>query len=215
VRKEQAENLRRAADRLEAQVRSEESTQAANLRGMSQTDAAAATAQFEAQRRIAEERIARFRKLQPSGRIAFGMDPNDRSFAHLPQVALQNGDRLVVPARPAFVHILGAVNVEASPLWKPNTRVIDYLKLAGTAVDADVDNAFVLRVDGTVVSSEAQGWLFGKVGGVEVMPGDTIVVPEKLDKQTAWSKFTQGAREWTQILANFGLGAAAIRTLRN
>lgn len=215
VRKEQAENLRRAADRLEAQVRSEESTQAANLRGMSQTDAAAATAQFEAQRRIAEERIARFRKLQPSGRIAFGMDPNDRSFAHLPQVALQNGDRLVVPARPAFVHILGAVNVEASPLWKPNTRVIDYLKLAGTAVDADVDNAFVLRVDGTVVSSEAQGWLFGKVGGVEVMPGDTIVVPEKLDKQTAWSKFTQGAREWTQILANFGLGAAAIKTLRN
>jgi hypothetical protein len=47
------------------------------------------------------------------------------------------------------------------------------------------------------------------------MPGDTIVVPEKLDKQTAWTKFTQGAREWTQILANFGLGAAAIKTLRN
>jgi hypothetical protein len=215
ARKEQEANLRRAADRLEAQIRSEQSTQVANLRGMNQADAAVASAQFEAERRAAEERIARFRKLQPTGRIAFGLDPNDRSFARLPSVKLQNGDRLVVPSKPAFVHVFGAVNVEASPLWKPNTRVNDYLKLAGTTVDADIDNAFILRVDGTVVSSESQGWFFGKIGGVEVMPGDSIVVPEKIDRQTAWSKFTQGAREWTQILANLGLGAAAIKTLRD
>jgi protein involved in polysaccharide export with SLBB domain len=214
VRKEQEINLQRAADRLEAQIRSEQSTEAANLRGMSQTDAAAATAQFEAERRIAEERVARFRKLQPSGRIAFGLDPNERSFARLPQVKLQNGDRLVVPSKPAFVHVFGAVNVEASPLWKPNTRVKDYLKIAGTTMDADIDNVFVLRVDGTVVGDDSGGWFFGKVGGIEVMPGDTIVVPEKIDRQTAWSKFIQGARDWTQILANLGLGAAAVKTLR-
>lgn len=215
VRKEQATNLQRAADRLEAQVRSEQSTQAANLRGMSSTDAAAAAAQFETERKIAEERIVRFRKLQPTGRIAFGLDPAERSFAHLPQVTLQNGDRLVVPSRPAFVHVFGSVNVEASPLWRPNSRVKDYLRLAGTTADADIDNVFVLRVDGTVISTESAGWLFGKIGGIEVMPGDTIVVPEKLDKMTAWTRFTQGAREWTQILANFGLGAAAIKTLRD
>lgn len=215
VRKEQEANLQRAADRLEAQLRSEQSSQLANLRGMSPSEASALTAQFESERRVAAERIERFRKLRPTGRIAFGLDPNERSFARLPQVTLQNGDRLVVPPKPAFVHVFGAVNVEASPLWKPNTRVKDYLKLAGTTTDADVDNAFVLRVDGTVVSSDSQGWFFGKIGGLEVMPGDTIVVPEKLDKQTAWTKFTQGAREWTQILANFGLGAAAIKTLRD
>jgi protein involved in polysaccharide export with SLBB domain len=215
VKKEQQANLQRAADRLETQLRSEQSRQLANLRGASATEAAALTAQFESERRSAEERIARFRKLQPTGRIAFGLDPSERSFARLPQVTLQNGDRLVVPSKPAFVHVFGAVNVEASPLWRPNSRVKDYLKLAGTTSDADVDNAFVLRVDGTVVSSESQGWFFGKIGGLEVMQGDTIVVPEKLDKQTAWTKFTQGAREWTQILANFGLGAAAIKTLRD
>jgi protein involved in polysaccharide export with SLBB domain len=215
VRKEQEANLQRAADRLESQLRSEQSRQLANLRGLSSTEAAAMNAQFESERRAAEERVARFRKLKPTGRIAFALDPNERSFARLPQVTLQNGDRLVVPAKPAFVHVFGAVNVEASPLWKPNSRVNDYLKLAGTTTDADIDNAFVLRVDGTVVSTDSQGWFFGKIGGVEVMPGDTIVVPEKLDKQTAWTKFTQGAREWTQILANFGLGAAAIKTLKD
>jgi protein involved in polysaccharide export with SLBB domain len=215
VRKEQQANLQRAADRLETQIRSEQSAQMANLAAKAPSEAAAATAQFEAQRRIAEERIARFRHLQPTGRIAFGLEPNERSFARLPQVTLQNGDRLVVPSKPAFVHVFGSVNVEASPLWRPNSRVRDYLKMAGTTADADVDNAFVLRVDGTVVSSESQSWFFGNIGGLEVMPGDTIVVPEKLDKTTAWSRFTQGAREWTQILANFGLGAAAIKTLRN
>jgi hypothetical protein len=129
-------------------------------------------------------------------------------------VTLQNGDRLVVPSKPAFVHVFGAVNVEASPLWRANSRVKDYLKLSGTTSDADIDNTFVLRVDGTVVSTDSQGWFFGKIGALEVMPGDTIVVPEKLDKTTAWSRFTQGAREWTQILANLGLGAAAVKTLR-
>ncbi len=215
VRKEQQVNLERAIDRLEAQVRSEQSRLASNALAMSPTDAAASTAQFETQRRVAEQRINRLRKLQSSGRIAFGLEPNERSFARLPQVQLQNGDRLVVPSKPAFVHVFGSVNVEASPLWRPNGRVKDYLKMAGTNPDADLENVFVLRVDGTVVSSDSQGWFFGKIGGLEVMPGDTIVVPEKLDKTTAWSRFTQGAREWTQILANFGLGAAAVKTLRD
>ena len=215
VRKEQQANLQRAADRLENQVQSEQSAQVANAAAKSPTDAASSVAQFEMQRRIAEERIARFRKLQSTGRIAFGLGPEERSFARLPQVTLQNGDRLVVPAKPAFVHVFGSVNVEASPLWRPNSRVKDYLKLAGTTSDADIDNVFVLRVDGTVVSADSQGWLFGKIGGLAVMPGDTIVVPEKLDKTTAWSNFTRGAREWTQILANFGLGAAAFKTLRD
>jgi protein involved in polysaccharide export with SLBB domain len=215
VRKEQQVNLQRAADRLETQVRNEQATQMANLRTLAPTDAAAAAAQFEAERRVAEERIARFRKLQPTGRIAFGLEPAERSFARLPQVTLQNGDRLTIPSKPAFVNVFGAVNVEASPLWRPNSRVKDYLQLAGTTTDADIDNTFVLRVDGTVVSSNSQSWFSGKIGGVEVMPGDTIVVPEKLDKTTAWSSFTKGAREWTQILANLGLGAAAIKTLRD
>ena len=187
----------------------------ANLRALSPAEAAAAMSQFETERRTAEQRISRFRQLKPSGRIAFGLEPNDRSFAHLPQITLKNGDRLVVPSKPAFVHVFGAVNVEASPLWRPNTRVKDYLKLAGLTADADEDNIFVLRVDGTVVSSESSGWLFGKIGGLEIMPGDTIVVPEKFDKQSGWAKFMQGAREWTQIFANFGLGAAAIKTLRD
>jgi hypothetical protein len=119
-----------------------------------------------------------------------------------------------VPAMAEFVHVFGAVNAESSPLWRRNSRVADYLKQAGITPEADQDNIFILRVDGSVVS-RGSSWGFGGFGGVEIMPGDSIVVPEKFDKETAWTKFTQGTREWAQIFANFGLGAAAIKTLRD
>jgi protein involved in polysaccharide export with SLBB domain len=212
VRKEQQANLEKAANRLETQLRNEQARGIANAHG---ADAAILESQRQAQMDAAKQNVARFRELKATGRIAFGLDPAERSFARLPQLKLENGDRLVVPARPAFVHVFGAVNVEASPLWRPNTRVGDYLKMAGVTADADPANVFVMRVDGTVVSAESKGWFFGSISGLEVMPGDSIVIPEKMDKETGWTKFVQGTKEWAQIFANFGLGAAAISTLRN
>jgi protein involved in polysaccharide export with SLBB domain len=213
VRKEQEANLEKIATRLEAQLRNEQSRTLANVR--STADAATLEARRQAELAAGQQAIAKIRGLKPTGRIAFALSPDERSFARLPQLKLENGDRLVVPARPAFVNVLGAVNIEASPLWRPNSRVKDYLEVTGVTADADVDNAFVMRTDGTVVSTSSRGWFSGGIGGLEVMPGDVIVIPEKIDKETAWTKFTQGTREWAQIFANFGLGAAAIKTLRN
>lgn len=215
VRKEQQANLEKAAARLETQLRNEQADAVANARAITGADAQVAVAQRQAQLDLAKQAINRFRQMKPSGRIAFGLTPQERSFAHLPQIKLENGDRLVIPAKPDFVHVFGAVNVEASPLWRPNTRVKDYLQIAGLNAQADTDNIFVMRVDGTVVSSDSLGWFAGGIGGLEIMPGDSIVIPERLDKETRWTKFTQGTREWAQIFANFGLGAAAIKTLRD
>lgn len=213
VRKEQMANLQKAADRLEAQMSSEQSRAAANIRGTA--NAATVEANREAALASARQTIARIRGLKPSGRIAFGLDPRARSFSRLPQLKLENGDHLVIPARAEFVHVFGAVNSESSPMWRPNGRVNDYLNISGLSPDADKENIFILRVDGSVVSRDSRGWSFGGFGGTEVMPGDSIVVPEKFDKETAWTKFTQGTKEWAQIFANFGLGAAAIKTLRD
>jgi protein involved in polysaccharide export with SLBB domain len=215
VRKEQEINLEKAARRLEAQLTREQSLAAANQQALASVNPQVLAAQQQAQAELAKQKIAQFRQLKPTGRIAFNLDPKERSFTRLPQVKLENGDRLVVPATPAFVHVFGAVNVESSALWRPNARVKDYLNLAGVTIDADVDQAFVIRADGSVVSSESGNWIFGGIGGLEIMPGDSVVVPEKFDRETKWTKFMKGTREWAQIFANFGLGAAAIKTLRD
>jgi len=214
VRKEQEVNLEKAARRLEAQLTSEQTRNVSNQAALASVDAQVLASQQQAQAELAKQKIAQFRQLKPTGRIAFNLDPKERSFARLPQVKLENGDRLVVPATPSFVNVFGAVNVESSSLWRPNYRVKDYLKMAGVTADADIDNTFVIRADGSVLSRDSGNWFFGSIGGLEVMPGDSLVIPEKLDKETRWSKFTKGTREWAQIFANFGLGAAAIKTLR-
>ena len=43
------------------------------------------------------------------------------------------------------------------------------------------------------------------------MPGDTIVVPEDLEK----FRFTKELKEWAQIFYQFALGAAAVKILRD
>jgi hypothetical protein len=40
-------------------------------------------------------------------------------------------------------------------------------------------------------------------------PGDTLVVPTYINRAT----FVRSLLDWSQILANFGLGAAAINVL--
>jgi len=214
VRKEQEVNQEKAASRLETQLRSEQSRVLANVRSTSAADAQLAEARRQADMQTARETIARFRQMKPSGRIAFGFSPDMHSLDQMPKLKLENGDRLVVPARPDFVHVFGSVNTESSVLWRPGMTVSDYLNKAGMTPEADADNVFVIRVDGSIASSSGTSWYSRGIGGLEVVPGDNIVVPEKLDKETAWSRFTVGLREWSQILANLGLGAAAIKTLK-
>lgn len=213
VRLDQQINLEKTAVRLENQLRLEQSKSVANSRATTALDAQAAEAERQASLRLAEQSIARFKQMKPTGRLAFGLDPNQSSFAYLPALRLENGDRLVVPSRPDFVHIFGSVNAESSMIWRLGSRVGDYLTLAGATPDADLENVFILRVDGSVASA-SKSWGFGGISSVTVMPGDSIVVPEKFDKETAWTKFTKGTREWAAIFANFGLGAAAIKVLK-
>lgn len=214
VRKDQERNLDKVASRLESQLRSEQTRNTANSHAANAVDAQLAEIQRQAELRNAQETIARFRQMKPTGRIAFGLPTEGISSASLPALKLENGDKLVVPSKPDFVHVFGAVNAESSAIWRQSTTVDKYLKGAGVTADADLENVFIIRADGSIVGADSGSWFSRGVGSVSAMPGDTIVVPEKLDKSTAWSRFTVGVREWTQILANFGLGAAAIKVLK-
>jgi hypothetical protein len=41
------------------------------------------------------------------------------------------------------------------------------------------------------------------------------VVPEKIDRETNYTAIMRGVKDWTQIIYQLGLGAAAIKVLRN
>ncbi len=210
VRKLQQKNMDRLLNKLQQQSLSQESTQAANQSvygsagGQLQTQLAAeqaARAQF----------FQRLREIKPTGRITLGLAPDATDASMLPSLHLENGDRLMVPSRPDFVQVYGAVDTESSLLWQPGKSVSDYVARAGVARDGDTDALFVLHADGTVASNSGH-WLSG-VGGANIYPGDIIVVPEKFDRTSFWTAFMQNAKDFTQVFANFGLGAAGIKAL--
>jgi len=87
------------------------------------------------------------------------------------------------------------------------------LNQAGLTSGADKDELFVIRADGSVLS-DADHW-FNRITSATVLAGDMIVLPEKTDHESGWSVFTRNAKDITQIIYQFSLGAAAIKTLRN
>jgi protein involved in polysaccharide export with SLBB domain len=203
VRLTQQQNYERALRDLETDLARNASAQ----RATSSDEVAAQSARDSANNRL----LASLRALKPSGRVVLQMEPSGRE---LPALAIEDGDRIYVPPQPTSVGVFGSVFNAGSYLYREGRQVGDYLNLAGGPTrGADATSAFVIRANGTVVSGlQSSGtWSRGSgLAGVRAEPGDTVFVPEELNKST----FVQNAKDWTQILYQFGLGLAAIATFR-
>lgn len=211
TRRAQAAALADAVRRLESQLASQTATLTANL---SATDAQAAAALQAAQREHRAAQLSRLKTLKPSGRISLELDPRAAALNDLPDVPLEDGDHVVVPNRPGYVFAVGAVDNSNALVWRGGRRVGDYLDSAGVQPDADEDNIFVLRADGSVSRRGRGGWFANGIESLELMPGDTLVVPDKVARETFLTALTRGLKDWSQILYQFGLTAAAIQTLK-
>jgi protein involved in polysaccharide export with SLBB domain len=210
TRTRQRENLLAAIQRLESLAATQAAREAANQRA----DEAGRSAQVSAA--ATQAQLQRLRSLQPNGRIALELDYDRSSMDTLPDVPLDNGDRVVVPARPGFVTVSGAVANNNAYLWKPGRTAGDYVKLAGTEESADTSQMFILRADGTVLHGNDRRGLFSSgAASAQLYPGDAIIIPNQLDYETWGRALARNLKDWSQIFYQFGLGAAAIQTLRN
>ncbi|HEY6351149.1 MAG TPA: SLBB domain-containing protein [Candidatus Angelobacter sp.] len=160
-----------------------------------------------AQRQLAE----RMRQLRSTGRIVLELKPTASSVNDFPDMVLEDGDRLFVPFRPATVSVVGAVYNSNAFIFKPGKTVAEYLRLAGGPTrDGDRRHAFVLRANGATISNQHEvNLLVNNFNNLRLMPGDTIVVPQKLDR----GAILRGFKDWSTIFGQFALGAAGIAAL--
>lgn len=205
VRLQQEQNFDRALRDLENELVRTASTQ----RATTAEEASLQTARQSSTGKLVE----RMRTVRPTGRIVLQLAPNASS---LPSLALEDGDRLVIPSRPSTVGVFGSVFNAGSFVFGRGGALQEFLQQAGGPTrGADVSSTFVVRANGSVVSTrQTSGWLSNNASGltsVQAEPGDTIFVPEELNKST----FVQSARDWTQIFYQFGLGAAGLKALKN
>jgi protein involved in polysaccharide export with SLBB domain len=158
----------------------------------------------------AERLIATLRQIQPTGRVVFELTPQSDT---LPDLALEDGDRLYIPPRQTTIGVFGSVFNAGSYLYRDGRLIGDYLGLAGGPTKgSDPGSIMVLRANGSVVAAPQRkgGWFTeNKIATIVAEAGDTIFVPEELDKESLRTVL----KDWTTIFYNFGLGAAAINAV--
>ena len=195
-------------DRALRDMETEFARASATQRAISADEAAT----FEQRSTATSRLIEKLRQVRPTGRIVLQLEPDASTIPDLP---IEDGDRVYVPARPTTVSVFGSVFNSGAFLLESGRTVGDVLNLAGGPTrGSDPGSTFVLRPNGSVLSQLQRSSFFGLVGGVtkvKAEPGDTVFVPEMMNK-TTW---VQDLKEWTQIMYQFGIGAAALKTLQN
>ncbi len=191
------------AERDAARSAAQRSQSAASLQEVS-----AANLSFQAERVT----LDKLRTLKADGRIVLNLHPTDHTIDSIPDIPLEDGDQFYVPARPISVNVVGEVYSAGSYIQESGKTVNAYLKNAGGPTrDADSGRIFVVRANGAVVSKDtAPKFWAGGFDSMVMMPGDTVIVPPETDKGAGLRNF----KDWSQILFNFGLAAAAINVLK-
>ena len=132
-------------------------------------------------------------------------------------IELENGDSLYIPMNNRVVNVMGAV-IECEPRLCGQSRAERLVRMAGGySRYADVKNTYVLKVDGSAArlpggsinwSGSKERWeLVGFDGGERgIESGDTIVVPEKLER-IAWLR---EIKDIAQIMASMATATGIV-----
>jgi len=182
-----------------------------NRKSLSQEETAIQHSEVENRRQLLE----RLRAIQPTGRVVLNFKDNyTPTTSDLPDLLLEDGDKIILPARSTTISVIGSVINDGTFLYQPEKSISDYLDDAGGATEfADASSLYIIRTDGSISSSNRKslfGWLGTSYSSLAIQPGDTIVMPEK----TGGQSFLSSLKDFATVFYQFGLGAAAIQVLR-
>lgn len=165
----------------------------------------------DSSRAAAQSLVNRLRGTTASGRIVLDFQPGSTGVNALPDLQLEDGDRFIVPRRPDSVSVAGSVYNQNDFLFTAKRDTKYYLqKAGGPGREADSGREFIIRADGSILSRQYTDSPFRHgFDKAEIFPGDTIVVPQRI-RTTAPLRTLL---DLSQIVAQFGLGVAAIRVL--
>ena len=120
-------------------------------------------------------------------------------------VTVQDGDRLYITQRPDEVTVVGEVYYPTSHLFSNHYDRGDYVGLSGGATERGNKGAiYVVHANGSV--SPPAGWFSWEP---RMGPGDTVVVPIKVDRISALKL----VGDVSQILYQLAVSAAALKVL--
>jgi protein involved in polysaccharide export with SLBB domain len=211
----QQKNMEEIITRLERELFSASSAQAAVATTKEETDAK--KAETEQKQKFLES----LKKLKATGRLTVHLGHLRLLKGSEFDIELEGGDSLYIPVSNSFVNVAGSVMTQGSFIYSSTLSSKDYIELAGGASRwADTSNIYIMKVDGSAMridrglfswNSARSRWEIASFGEPvkEVEPGDTIVVPEKVER-IAWMR---EIKDITQIIANIAISAGVVKAL--
>ncbi|MCW5800457.1 MAG: SLBB domain-containing protein [Nitrospira sp.] len=134
------------------------------------------------------------------GRVVVRLDSIERLEGTEDDIILESRDRVTIPTPPQTVGIIGSVKNPSTVVYRPGLELDDYLRQAGGITeDAHKREMYVMRANGTTDSA----YLYAK----EMRPGDTIVVPQKVEARPPQLALWQTV---ASIIGSLALTAAGI-----
>lgn len=158
------------------------------------------------------EFIETLKKIRAKGRMVLKVDDPEQLKNTPYDVELEEGDCLFIPADPRTVQVIGSVYNQTAFVYDREIGIKEYIDLAGGYTEnADKKKLYILKVDGSAVkpqkgifwSSDSNRW---EIGNRELDPGDTVVVPEKLER-VAWLR---EVKDLTQIFYQIAVTAGVL-----
>ncbi len=146
-----------------------------------------------------QKNIQRLKNEKAEGRVSIALAPLDKLQKSGYDLELLGGDSLEIPQSTGTVMVYGEVYSPTNLVQRPGKDVAYYLRKAGGPTgNADEDEIYVIKVDGTVVSKaqsgsgvgwdeDARRWTFGGFKSTPLDAGDTVVVPQEMDR-IAWPR---------------------------
>lgn len=134
------------------------------------------------------------------GRVVVRLDSIEQLEGTEDDIILEARDRVTIPTPPQTVGIIGSVKNPSTVVYRPGLELDDYLRQAGGITeDAHKREMYVMRANGTTDSA----YLYAK----EMRPGDTIVVPQKVEARPPQLALWQTV---ASIIGSLALTAAGI-----
>jgi protein involved in polysaccharide export with SLBB domain len=122
---------------------------------------------------------------QAEGRVAVNITGNIDEWAGSKEdLILQDGDSLFIPKKPQEVMVIGEVYSPGAQIHTPESSVKDYLeRTGGFTKNADFDQVFVVQANGFAYGADSPN--VGDIEKAKLQPGDSIFVPQKLERYAA------------------------------
>jgi len=188
----QQETIDEMAERLERELLA---TGAAEIStSLSAEDAAIQKTEIKQKRTFIET----LKNAKAKGRIVVSLAPEGSLKGTPDDIPLEEGDSIYVPVDPRMVYTVGSIYNQTSVIYDKGKDVSDYIKLSGGYTDnADKGKTYIFRANGSAARlSDSK----------ELESGDSIIVPEKLER-VKWLKET---KDITQILYQIAVTAGVI-----